>query len=171
MRPPPPPSQFKPAGDLLWARFAKTGPKFYVRHRISVRQKMGIKFEEMLQWRLSDKHWNYVPRPWLQFMRKGEGRLQHCQPDGLMIDVSTGTVTVVEMKLAHTTDAWWQMRQLYVPVLRHMFPPTRWQYRCVTIVRFFDPTIQFPEPLLVIDDVLEAPVKGIGVIIEIPERK
>jgi len=162
---PPPPTHFRPAGDLLWARFAATVPKFYIRHKTSARQKMGIAFEDKLQWQLFESNWNYVPRPWLQFMRKGEGRLQHCQPDGLLIDPVAGLIVVVEVKLAHTTDAWWQMRQLYVPVLRHIFPERRWTYRCVTIVKWFDPAIKFPEPLCLIDKIHEAPAKGVGVII------
>jgi len=60
-----------------------------------------------------------------------------CQPDALLIDVYSGRVVIVEVKYQHTTDAWWQLLALYVPVVRRLFGPA-WEVACCEIVRWCD---------------------------------
>jgi hypothetical protein len=89
---------------------------------------------------------HYVSNPWVTFQVDGAARPRWCQPDGLLIDVQQGLVTIVEVKYQHTSDAWWQLEMLYKPVLRAMFPRDLWQFRCVEVVKWFDPAVAFPVP-------------------------
>ena len=87
----------------------------------------------------------YVASPWLCFTT-GEGKQRWCQPDGLLIDAERGVVTCVEVKYSHTERAWWQVRQLYFPVLALLFPAHLWRLQACEVVKWFDGTIFFPEP-------------------------
>lgn len=67
-----------------------------------------------------------------------------CQPDGLYIDLRAGIVTIVEIKLKHTDAAWFQLHELYAPVVGRCFGTALWNLRFCEIVRWYDPSIPFP---------------------------
>jgi hypothetical protein len=96
----------------------------------------------------------YVPGPWLYF--SAEHGVQWCQPDGLIIDLKGGKIVIVEMKYQHTTDAWWQMRHLYLPVLRHIFPEALWDFKLLEVVKWYDGMLQWPEPTRLVAHPLDA---------------
>ena len=87
----------------------------------------------------------YIPSPWIRFREEGSERLRWCQPDGLDINPYKGIVTCCEIKYSHTSDAWWQTRKLYLPVLAHIFASTLWSIQVCEIVKWYDPAILFPE--------------------------
>ena len=87
----------------------------------------------------------YVPSPWFTFGELGNSRPRWCQPDGLLFQVADLLITIVEVKLQHTPDAWWQTKQLYLPVLARAFPPNLWEYNICEVVKWYDPAIVFPE--------------------------
>jgi len=64
------------------------------------------------------------------------------------------TITIVEVKLQHTSDAWWQVKQLYLPIVATAFPPDLWRYNYVEVVRWHDPAISFPENYRLVPDLL-----------------
>ncbi|MAH46428.1 hypothetical protein CMI37_11390 [Candidatus Pacearchaeota archaeon] len=104
---------------------------------------------------------NYVPSPWLRFLSRvsesnTETELRWCQPDGVLIDIFTGQITIVEFKLQHTSEAWFQTRQLYEPVLQSIFPTGLWAYSVVEIVCWMDPDVAFPERFSFLPDINEA---------------
>jgi hypothetical protein len=96
----------------------------------------------------------YVPSPWLQFLN--ESGMHYCQPDGLLIDVAAGIILIIEVKYQHTTDAWWQMRRLYEPVLSRIFPESLWTFKTLEIVKWYDPLVNWPEDIRMIADVHDA---------------
>lgn len=87
----------------------------------------------------------YVPSPWFIFKEVGIDRPRWCQPDGLLILPYTGQVTIVECKLQHTVDAWWQLKWLYMPVIVKAFPHDLWNYGLCEVVKWYDPATTFPE--------------------------
>jgi hypothetical protein len=87
----------------------------------------------------------YVPGPWLRYHNEHERKARWCKPDGLFMDFRRGLVTVVEVKLKHTADAWWQLRRVYEPVLRTLLGPDDWRYAFLEVVRWYDPHIAFPQ--------------------------
>ena len=89
-----------------------------------------------------------------------------CQPDALHFDLKRGRLTIFEVKHAHTVDAWWQLKELYRPVVRAMFPQRLWKIRLVEIVRYYDADAYFPQPYSLIPDLFHPlPEEEIGVFI------
>lgn len=92
-----------------------------------------------------------MPSPWFVFAQEGYSRPRWCQPDGLLLDLYAGRIVIVEIKYQHTPDAWWQVRQLYQPVVRSAFGPD-WDIRACEVVKWYDPAIGFPEPVALAKD-------------------
>jgi hypothetical protein len=88
---------------------------------------------------------HYIASPWFTFQKHEGDKRVWCQPDGLLIDLQLGLITLVEVKLRHTSDAWWQTRQLYLPVVRRLFGSRMWEYNILEIVRWYDADTLFPE--------------------------
>ena len=111
----------------------------------------------------------YVPSPWFLFGSvAGPDRGRWCQPDGLLFQPLYATITVIEIKLQHTSDAWWQTRQLYLPVVARAFPPDIWRYNICEIVKWYDPAVVFPETHRLVADPLALGLDQFGVHIMNP---
>jgi len=149
----PPPRNFRPARDVQTAKLSPR-PHFIKQSRPRGRKAEGLRYERKVGIYL-EEHFEdrYVLGPWFEFTTAYSGSVfLHCQPDFLVFDIRRGTITVGEVKLKHTSDAWFQLRQLYVPVVRHVFGPT-WDYRVVEVAKIFDPDTLFPEAYTLIRDI------------------
>lgn len=147
----PAPQGFRPAGIFRGAEFAQ--PPALRKKRYTGRRLEGIRYEKKVHAYLEALYGNkYLPSPWLRFFTQ-EGKWRWCQPDGLLLDVVKGRITIVEVKYQHTADAWWQVRCLYEPVLRSMFPPHLWEFECCEVVKWFDPLTLFPEKTVLAQEV------------------
>ena len=136
------PEGFNPAGRVLSANFAK--PPALRRKRYTGRRLEGVRYEKKVQEYLEGLYGDrYIPSPWLRFFAGNKWRW--CQPDGILLDFLHGVITVVEVKYQHTSDAWWQVRQLYIPVLRELFPEKLWRFEACEVVKWYDPATVFPE--------------------------
>jgi len=164
---PPPPARFTPAIDIRWADFSPSTPHFKAKRKPTGRRLQGIKYEaEVQQYLMRMFPHSYLPSPWLRF-GSADG-MKFCQADGLLVNLEAGILTIVEVKYQHTTDAWWQLRRLYQPVLAEMFPSTLWQIRVLEIVKWYDPHVEWPEPITKIADLhtahlVEAGTTGIHI--------
>jgi hypothetical protein len=137
-----PPRDFVAPGEVKEAKFA--WPSWKKPQRYEGIRAVGVKYERKAQRELmASLGQDYIASPWIYF--RGSLGWRWCQPDGLLIDVARGLITIVEIKLTHTTRAWWQCRKLYEPVLRAMFPLHLWRICVVEVVRYFDPATWFPE--------------------------
>ena len=105
----------------------------------------GLKYEDEAQKTLLDRYDTYVDSPWFQYKESHESRFRWCQPDGLLILPYEGIIVIMEIKVRHTSDAWWQLKHLYFPVVSHAFPPPLWKYAFCEVVRWHDPATSFPE--------------------------
>ena len=144
MIPPPMPRGFIPAKDVEWAHFADDVPSFSkVSRRATGRRAQGLRYERRVQEMLLQRYPNaYVPGPWLRFSTGG--KMKWCQPDGLLFDIRQGLIIIVEIKYNHTSDAWWQLWELYLPVVRKMFPEKLWRIQTLEIVKWYDAVIPWP---------------------------
>lgn len=146
------PQGFKPAGRVLEAHFC-TQPQLR-KQQYTGRRLLGVKYEKGVQAYLEQAYpTRYVASPWLRFFVAGGSRWRWCQPDGLLIDTRTGWITIVEVKYNHTPDAWAQLKLLYLPVLQVIFPAHLWKFDCCEIVKWFDPAVAFPEPVMLAHDI------------------
>jgi hypothetical protein len=88
--------------------------------------------------------------------------MRWCQPDALILQPRDGLLTIVEVKYQHTPDAWWQLRELYLPVVSLAFGPD-WRIAMLEVVKWYDPHVSFPETPLLTPDPLRPPHGRIGV--------
>jgi hypothetical protein len=147
---PPRPERFLPARGIQAAAFSE--PPELKQRRYTGRRLQGIRYErsvhEHLAWRYGRA---YCPSPWIKFF--AEGKWRWCQPDGLLFVPALGKIIIVEIKYQHTTDAWWQVRHLYQPVLEFLMPPRLWKYEVCEVVKWYDPAVVFPESLVLANEV------------------
>src|SRR4051794_22375828 len=89
--------------------------------KLSAAQRSGLRYEARAISYLSKELGVGFPNVWWTF-DDDDGR-RRCQTDFYHIDPDGELVTIFEMKLGHTADSWWQLRQLYTPVLKEFFLP------------------------------------------------
>lgn len=103
----------------------------------------------------------FLPGPWFEFHTGG--KLRWCQPDGILFDWRLGTLTLVEIKLSHTPDAYYQLKELYSPVVSRVFSPKLWSFRYCEIVKWYDPSRQFPAPCRLREEIEDCTPDVIGI--------
>lgn len=150
---PPLPRGFKPVrgSDVSGVRVLQYGDHPVTRRRprgSTPAQKSGLRYQRSVCDHLREvfpRRESLLVGPWLEYsmgLRRG-----YCQPDalGFFYDL----VYIFEIKLSSTTDAWWQLRHLYEPVCRVLYPAKR--LVLVNVVKSYSPEVLFPEsrwPLL-----------------------
>lgn len=129
-------------------------------------RKNGVKYERQAQEYLDAAYsGQYLPSPWLKFRCRGEGAARYCQPDGLLFDWARHSVLVIEIKYRHTPEAWGQVNDLYLPVLRKLFERCQYQFRRCEMVRWYDPAVAVPGPYAMVSDPMLTPASKFGVFI------
>lgn len=151
------------ASQVAWAGLMRFPPHFGGRkNRPSVAQRLGIRYERRAQEYLLELFPDtYVPSPWVAFRLNGEPMLRFCQPDGIVIDIPSGRVLLIEIKLRHTPEAYTQITGIYEPVLTKLFPG--WEIRHVEMTRWYDPHTYFPVPVQLVSDLTLVPRGRFGV--------
>lgn len=154
----PPPANFRPAKEVSAASFANSPPSFVgAMKKPRGKKAVGLRYERKAHSYLSQQFGEFlIVSPWLRFRSKNNGafalgQYKYCQPDAIAINPDSQTITVFEIKLKHTAEAWWQLRQLYIPVLRNVLGPS-WSFIPVEVVKWFDPDTKFPERFSVLYD-------------------
>ena len=141
------PRNFTPAGKVESVELDKEPPFITAAKEGKQRGKLkqGMEYEKKVHIALEQKFdYLYVPGPWLKFQSRGDRKPRMCQPDGLIVDLQSLHITIIEIKLKHTALAWWQTRRLYEPVIRKLFGPG-FGYSICEIVKWFDLRTAFPE--------------------------
>jgi hypothetical protein len=106
--------------------------------------------------------------PWIEFYDRSGRR--YCQLDGLMIDNRGKAALIYEVKYKHVSNAWWQLTQLYEPVVRVLFPELR-PICLMEVVHWHDPAEHFPERYDFTDSLLRVPhANKVAVCIFNPKR-
>ena len=145
LRQPLPPEKFRPANDVKWAKQLEGKPGFITRGRARGRFAVGIRYEksgqEWLELAALRRKLHYDNGPWFEFGTDTGKRW--CQPDALVVDKARKQILIVEFKYQHTSDAWFQLRQLYLPVVKAAYPG--WTFGLVEVVHYFDPSTLWPE--------------------------
>lgn len=144
----PPPPRFKPiVGNVINVEMNPHNP-FSGQIGRSASQRVGLSYERKIRGLLRDNTRNsiYYDSPIYHF-QDGSG-WRTCIPDGL--DCYSDKVVVLEIKSQHVPDAWWQLRKLYEPLTRRLFPGT--SVSVLEICRTYDPQTPFPEAVTLVDD-------------------
>lgn len=165
-----PPQNFVPAKDPHNVRLID---HTHSPQRLSTSRKAGIRYEQ--KWH--SFYSRLMPGQYRTFEHKlfafADVSGQRCiRPDGLLIPPESDWFGIFEVKVAHISDSFWQLRHLYEPVL------SRWSYlqsrRAVVleVCRRYDPATVYPCPtrklsLLDLDDYFARPQnpEEVGVLI------
>lgn len=104
----------------------------------------GIKYEAKVHERLGEE-WGlqYIPNQWWKYGLE-DNRAHYCQTDGLLFLPDRKLCVLVEVKLKHTAEAYWQTENLYVPLLAGYFRNTDIKIAVVEVCKWFDPITPFP---------------------------
>lgn len=135
-------------GEVEWAHIIRRPPPFVnpTRPVRSRRKRQGLLYQQKLDTYLTAAYpHQYIPGPWVRYSVWEDVRW--CQPDGLIIDIVKGRITIVEAKYSHVIDAWYQLIYLYLPVVKAIFGESTglWRYSTLEIVKWFDPAVQCPQ--------------------------
>lgn len=156
------PRGFKPAGDLLWASLCLKPPTFK-RKRTGGRKIQGLKYEKRVHEHFQGIYGDfYLPSPWFMFRERKSTQVRYCQPDALLFDYDLGRITIVEVKYQHVEMSWWQLHKLYAPIVKQVFGD-KWIPHFVSVVKWYDPAIPYPEEVRLCKTLDEAPALGTGV--------
>src|SRR3990172_1882817 len=159
-------------GDVSWAAFAARAPAFTLRRRkATAAQLAGLRFEkEALAFLSHSFPGTFVPRPWFRYMAAGENELRWCQPDGLLFQPRTGIITIVEVKIRHTGEAWQKLSGLYASVVGSLFPAHLWQIALCEFTRMFDCAVACSAQPRLYDSVHQVRPGEFGVVTWKPQR-
>lgn len=150
------PKSFRPAGEVLWARLVEAPPLFSKEPKRSGAQMRGIRYEKRMHWLMEQRFGeHYVPGAWFEFETKKVGK-RWCQADALLVFPEQSQIVLIEYKYSHCALAWWQLFQLYLPVVQRVFGP-RWKYSCCEVVKWFDPMTKGPRPVHMVSDIMGVP--------------
>jgi len=161
-----------PAGNVLEAKIASRPPRFIKPSVQTGNRKVGVKYEQKAQDYIqlqADKLDDQSPgvkvshSPWLVFRSEGDqpDHVRYCQPDCLLIDEWQRKLTIIEIKLQHCVEAHDQVRKLYEPVLKLMYPD--YLFAALELVQWHDPHINFPETYYFEPNIFEAQVNKFAI--------
>lgn len=132
--------------EIEFAYLTHDDPGFPKRRRRTPAQQRGVLYEKRVHGVLEGRfRHEYLPSPWFYYKDVWARRAYWCQPDGLLLLPRQGKIIICEVKLRHTREAYYQLFELYLPVVKHAFGPA-WGYSCCEIVRWYDPAEPCPEP-------------------------
>lgn len=141
-----PPRGFRPAGVVEWVKYSPDPPPFIRNKRRYGRRAEGLRYEAKAHQHFEGLYGDYyIPSPWFIFKEVGVDKPRWCQPDALLLYPQEGKITLIECKLQHTSDAWWQLKWLYLPVIVKAFPHDLWDFSMCEVVKWYDPAVSFPE--------------------------
>jgi hypothetical protein len=103
-------------------------------------QRAGIRYERKARAFLAKEFGkDFTPSQWFQY--ETDSGVNWCQPDGLL--QINNLLVIIEVKVNFSSDAWWQLRKLYEPVVKAALNPTR--LALAVVCKSFDPAVPFPE--------------------------
>lgn len=110
------------------------------------RKGMGLRYEAKVQRHLGEGFDGFIPGPWFRYCTSDEpSRINYAQPDGLLIDLEKGQILICEVKYSHTAEAYFQLVDKYLPIVRKFFNNSEiWEFATVEICYWYDCAVAFP---------------------------
>lgn len=153
---PPPPAYLKlPLGAITHAERSPINPFAGTRARRSGAQKAGLAYQKRIVEHLVGEFGraSVDAGAWFHYLDDSLRR-SYCQPD-VLVEFGPSCL-VVEIKLRWTSDAWYQLRKLYLPVLTAALLPTT--LIPLVICRSYDCAVPAGEAVNLIDTPADAKV-------------
>lgn len=130
------------------ARFSSR-PGFIPYNKARGAKARGLRYEASIVKWLDEEFsgsWDTFPGQWLSYTNSF-GVDHYCQPDWFAVNFDRWEVLIVEVKLTRVSKAWWQLNELYKPVLKKMF--SAFDFACLEIASKVVP-VDVPEKVRVI---------------------
>lgn len=148
-----PPSSYLrlPKGKIVSAWRTVESPHGKRSDKPSAAQRAGLRYQQRVERFLSAAsmgRWEVISSPWFIFGDDRPGR-NYCQPD-FLLDLGNGCCVVVEVKIRWTVDAWYQLNELYIPVVLAARSAASCIPLCIT--KSYDPAIRAPGEVVLVDD-------------------
>lgn len=130
--------------------------------RGSAAQKAGLRYEAKVLRLLKECFDGFQASQWFEFEDPSTRGRRWCQPDGLLLrsglsgDGRSKRAFLFEVKIRATSDAWYQLKHLYAPVIQAAYQPEEIYF--INICRSFDPSIPFPETPNHLSEISEAAI-------------
>lgn len=142
---PPPPYFRRIMGEIESPEIDLQGRVCDVSKGRTIAQEGGLRYERKVQAHLRSRLGvGYAASPVLRFA-DASGR-RAAIPDGVLLrglgSDGPELAIIIEIKVQHVPEAWWQLEQLYRPVIQKLWPRTT--IRTCEVVRTFDPSTPFP---------------------------
>jgi len=132
----------------------------------------GIRYERQAHQYLIKKFGTgYAPGVWFRYLEEGATKPRFCQTDGIWIDPKAGRIVIIEIKLRHTSVAWFQLNEQYYPIIRHLFPESMWKIGLCEVVAWYAPNVPIPGTVKLLSDPRKALPGAYGVHIWNPRYK
>ena len=121
----------------------------------------GLDYEERVHRAFKTKYGKYyVSNAWIAYRETKTGKKRYASPDAVLFFPEEKRIKLIEIKLTHTIRAWWQLRKMYEPLIRKIFPG--WKVEVVEVCsKYFKTT--WPEKIDWIYSI-EDPVSNFGVL-------
>ena len=100
--------------------------------------KAGINYENKITALLDEKYSHLggtLSGAWIKYDEEMGTHSHYCQPDIILFDPWKGYVYIIECKLTHNSEAFYQMSNKYLPILEWMFP--KWKFACIEVFKNF----------------------------------
>jgi len=160
----------QPLRDLERVEIFDGIPDFVRKNRARGAKRAGLKYEEQAQAKLSaafaEAGLQYIQSPWFKYSRRSTPRMENfAQPDGLCPDPKRGVIFLIEIKLKHTAESYFQLLDKYVPLLEKYFNAEErlWRIAPVEVCRWYDPAVAYPTSVKFRDNILDCDPKDVSV--------
>lgn len=115
----------------------------------SAAQRLGISYERKALAHLAiELPHEVLNHPAFRFRSAGKAFDEHAIPDAIYLAKSV--LTIFEIKIRHTADAWYQLRKLYLPVVQKAYPG--YAINLVEVCKGFDPSIRLQGEVQLVED-------------------
>lgn len=142
----PPPPRFRPIVGPITNIWLNMSHPFRITKGSSGAQKAGVLYEKRVHDFLSSRlPPRYLRNPAIHFQADESART--CIPDGILL--RDDMAVVFEIKSQHMSEAWWQLRKLYEPVVRAY---TKTKVVLLEVCKSYDSAAPFPEEFTWVDD-------------------
>lgn len=147
--------------QIEWAAFRSTGP-FLPSKGNTASQKKGLAYErKVLRHYVETFELRFFPSQWIVY---GSGGKTHwAQLDGLLLLEDPARVVILEVKLSHTAQAYWQVENLYRPLVQYLFRRSNRRVCAVEITKWYDCAVAFPCRPRLLPSILAASEREFGV--------
>lgn len=158
-------SNYQHLGDILAVKHLSGTPAFAQNQRRRKGAKgVGIRYEEKVQSFFAEKFGAlYIPSPWFAYQTLWQPRWNYAQPDGLLLDFRSGIILIIEIKYSHCAEAYFQLVDKYLPLMRAFFGTENWRFATCEVVYWYDRAVSFPCEVRLCREITLCQPKELGV--------